>query len=596
MAVLTVEQDLSLNSLGLTSGLTDLLVLEFGGRRILYALSRSENLLIELEVATDGALSIVNSVALTGTFAAGSEPLLGHVTFADGGSQLALAGLPEADGQSVGLSADGTLGTQTVLPGVGSVVAPMGINLSGTAAMITGGQGGGLTLFTDAGSGFSWTAALADTAGSYLADVTAMVTFTLGAQTFVGTESTIESGVNLARVTNSGLTQAGALGAAEFLPVGAPADMVVVQRFGETHLVLASSGTSSLSTITVGSGGVLSLADHILDSEATAIGGVRALDAARYGSVVYVAAAGDEGGISLFTMLPGGRLVHLDTVPDDNVLSLERMTSVEIAISGSALQIYGNSFWAPDVSRLSYDLSMQGTVAFADGQGGGAIGTTLDDQVIGSDVAEALSGGAGNDILIDGAGIDTLTGGLGEDLFVMAADGLLDVITDFEPGTDKLDLSAFDFLYDVSQLTLTSETDGATLTHGPETIRIITMDGAPLTLGDLTNDDILNVDRPPFLAAAQELIGGAGPDTLIGGQGADTILGGAGDDSLSASGGNDSIEGGDGADQIDGGSGDDTLLGQSGADTIVGASGSDLIFGDAGDDVIYGDDFDWSGA
>ena len=595
MTVLTVEQELSLNSVGLTSGLADLLVVEFGGRRILYALSRSENLLTEVEVAGDGTLSIVNSLALTGTFSAGSDPLMGHITFADGSSQLALAGLPEADGQSVTLSTDGTLGTQASLPGVGSVAAPSDITLDGTATMISGGQGGGLTLFTDTGSGFGWTAALADTADRNLADVTALVTFTLGAQTFVGTASAIENGVNLARVTNSGLTQAGALGAAEFLPVGTPSDMVVVQRFGETHLVVASSGSSSLTTIAVGSGGVPMLSDHILDSEATAIGGARALDAQRFGSFVYVAAAGDEGGISLFTLLPGGRLVHLDTVPDDNYLSLERITSLELAISGSALQIYGASFWASDISRLSYDLSAQGTVTFADGQGGGAIGTALDDQVIGSDVAEAISGGAGDDILADGAGIDTLTGGLGEDLFVMSADGVLDVITDFERGTDKLDLSAFDFLYDISQLSLTAETDGATLTHGQETIRISTMDGAPLTLADLTNDDILNVDRPPFLATAQELIGGSGPDTLIGGFGADTIFGGAGEDSLSGKGGNDLIDGGDGADQIDGGSGDDTLLGQSDADTIVGASGSDLIYGDSGDDVIYGDDFDWSG-
>ena len=71
MTVLTVEQLLSGSTLGLTSGLSDLLVLEIGGRKVLYALSRTENALIELDVAADGTLSMAGSSLLTGTFALG---------------------------------------------------------------------------------------------------------------------------------------------------------------------------------------------------------------------------------------------------------------------------------------------------------------------------------------------------------------------------------------------------------------------------------------------------------------------------------------------------------------------------------------------
>lgn len=596
MAVLLVEQELSLSPAGLTSGLTDLHVATIGGRRVLYALSRSENTLIEVEMTSDGTLSIVNSLSLNGSFLSGSDPILQVITLANDSAVLALAGTSENDGQSVALGQTGALGVQTALTGLGVLIAPQSFDLGGTRMMISGTQGGGLDLFADSGSGFGWTAALGDTSDRNLGDVSALVTFTLGAQTFVGTASASENGVNLASVTASGLSQAGKLGAAEFLPVGTPEDMEVVQRFGETHLVVASSGSSSLTTIAVGSGGVPTLSDHVLDSESTSIGGARTIDTIRYGSVIYVAAGGDEGGISLFTLLPGGRLVHLDTVLDDDALSLERLVSLETVIAGGSLQIFGGSFFADDITRLSFDLSNQGTVVIADGQGGSALGTSLDDQVIGSDVGEALVGGAGADILLDGAGVDTLAGGSGADLFVMAADGLFDVITDFERGVDKLDLSAFDFLYDVGQLSLTAQSDGATLNHGDESLRIYTRDGAPLSIEEFTNDDILNIGRPPYLATAQDLIGGAGADTLIGGFGNDTILGAGGDDVLFGHGGDDTIEGGGGADQIDGGDGGDTLRGQADNDTIVGSTGDDLIFGDAGDDVIYGDVFDWSGA
>ncbi len=63
---------------------------------------------------------------------------------------------------------------------------------------------------------------------------------------------------------------------------------------------------------------------------------------------------------------------------------------------------------------------------------------------------DILNGGDGDDRLIGGTGVDTLTGGAGRDTFVWttaAESGTgtsRDSITDFQPGVDKIDLSAFD--------------------------------------------------------------------------------------------------------------------------------------------------------
>jgi Ca2+-binding RTX toxin-like protein len=62
--------------------------------------------------------------------------------------------------------------------------------------------------------------------------------------------------------------------------------------------------------------------------------------------------------------------------------------------------------------------------------------------------ADILLGGAGNDVLNGGTGKDTLTGGTGSDIFVFAAGdsglggGVRDLITDFQAGVDRIDLSA----------------------------------------------------------------------------------------------------------------------------------------------------------
>ncbi len=582
MAALTVDQILSGGSLGLTSGFSDLFVFETGGRRILYALNRSENRLLEIEIASNGDLSLANSLTLGGTFAAGSDPQVTIASFASGGTALALSGLPPSDGQQVTLSGTGALGTQQTLAGVSMLEAPIGFEAGGTPVLVGGTSTGGLTHYADAGAGYTATMALSDASDRYLADVAASAVFVSQGNTYVATVSEMENGLNIASVDDSGLTQAGALGNAEGLPITAPSDVAPVTRLAETLVFVSAFGTSSLSVVQV-DGGLPRLADHVIDAEDTRFQGVSSLAAVTHGDFAYVAVGGAEGGVSLLTALPGGRLVHLDSVVEDETVPLDQIEVLEAQVIGDTLHLFAGSANEAGLTRLQYDLSGQGSVVIATTNGSGSTGTALDDQLIGSVVGEPLNGFAGDDILLDGAGNDMLTGGPGADLFVFTADGVWDQITDFERGVDRLDLSAFDFLYDVSQFSVTPTGTGATLSFGSEIIYLTTSDAAPLSAAELSNADILNVDRPPFLLIGREIVGTSANETLNGGAGNDTIAGAGGDDSLS---------GNFGLDILLGGTGHDTLNGGSDRDTLIGSTGDDLLFGGDGDDVLYGDD--WS--
>lgn len=82
------------------------------------------------------------------------------------------------------------------------------------------------------------------------------------------------------------------------------------------------------------------------------------------------------------------------------------------------------------------------------------------DVLYGESGNDKILGGSGNDQLIGGSGLDSLEGGLGRDTYVMEADGVRDVIvirvgdtgntlgtgdviTSFESGVDKIDLTDF---------------------------------------------------------------------------------------------------------------------------------------------------------
>lgn len=174
---------------------------------------------------------------------------------------------------------------------------------------------------------------------------------------------------------------------------------------------------------------------------------------------------------------------------------------------------------------------------------------------------DRLVGAAYDDLLYGGAGIDRLTGGAGADTFryTNADDsvrGANDVITDFKPGEDQLDVASLGFsglgnghdgtlrlTYNASldrtylrsldadsqghyfQLALAG--DYQTRLHAGDFETLIQgTSGADVSTGSTANETLAG------LAGADTLSGGGGADYLIGGADADRLTGGAGVDTF----------------------------------------------------------------
>lgn len=124
---------------------------------------------------------------------------------------------------------------------------------------------------------------------------------------------------------------------------------------------------------------------------------------------------------------------------------------------------------------------------------GGEGDDTLDggynnDSLVGGEGDDLLLGGRNDDTLAGGEGDDSLTGGHGDDLFVFDAGTGFDIVTDFDPGNDLIQLNGFS-IADFDDLLDAAVDDGADV--------VITLDeiaGDELRLVGVNKDDLSNDD------------------------------------------------------------------------------------------------------
>ncbi|WP_246175178.1 calcium-binding protein [Paracoccus limosus] len=203
------------------------------------------------------------------------------------------------------------------------------------------------------------------------------------------------------------------------------------------------------------------------------------------------------------------------------------------------------------------------------------------DRVQGTDLADTLTGYAGNDTLLGLGGHDKIFGGTGNDWLLGGAgnDTLLG-----EAGNDLLSGGlGHDVLYgDIGDDTLSGDAGNDALYGG---------DGNDRLLGGLGDDTLYGGNGHDLAfgsAGADRLYGEAGNDRLFGDLGNDTLYGGTGNDTLDGGLNNDTLYGEAGDDLLYGGFGDDWLGGGTGNDSLFGGPGNDQLFGEDGDDLLSG--------
>jgi len=329
------------------------------------------------------------------------------------------------------------------------------------------------------------------------------------------------------------------------------------------------------------------------------------------------AAAGDAAGdvISGFEQVVGG--TGGDSLTGDGAANLiDGGSGNDTILGGAGADTLTGGVGTAD--RLDYTGSNAGvTVNLSGGTGlnGHAAGDELSgfEEVLGSALADSITGDSGNNQLTGADGGDTLTGGDGNDLLYgglgddVLGGGLGNDLLFADAGNDSIDGGGgFDWL------SFGSSTTGLIIDLSTGTFG-----------GDAAGDTIVNVEQIIGTGFDDTIIGGAEDNNLGGGAGNDFVDGGDGNDTLSAGLGDDTLDGGNGFDIADysassggvnvdlendivsggdaqndtflniegvlGSTFDDTLYGDIFANLISGGTGNDYLFGDGGADTLFGD-------
>lgn len=430
-----------------------------------------------------------------------------------------------------------------------------------------------------------------------------------------------------------------------------PTDLATAQIGQASYLVVASAmdANGALSVFRLGPDGSLAATDHVLDTLDSRFGGVQSVEVVEHNGMSFVIAGGGDDGVSIFVLLPDGKLQLIDTLADAAEIGLTNVSAIAGASIGNSLRLLVASQSEGMLTDLAVDLSSLGAQMMAAAGADALTGSAMDDILIGGAGDDTIIGGGGDDTIVDGAGIDTLTGGAGRETFVLRSDAALDTITDFDPRYDRLDLASWPMFHDPSSLDITATAYGAEVVWRNEILRLYSSLGLPLSADAVRATVIDGINRPMDLTAAiiesdppdddddsgdsgsgdlpdpsivygddadnlietgdgndvihagagnDHVVAGAGDDVVQGGGGNDTLRGFVGNDTLNGESGHDELGGGEGDDALDGGSGNDLIRGGKGNDTISGGTGADILRGQAGDDLLYGggdDDFLYGG-
>lgn len=491
-------------------------------------------------------------------------------------------------------------------------------------------NGGIVTLRADIQGDLVELSSIMDTGARNLANLSSLASVSIGGNQYIVAASLTENALNVLKVGADGaLTFVSDVGPDNFLAVDRPTDISIVKTGETTFVLMTSFGSKSVSVFKMGIDGTIEFVSQISDSLDTRFGGASSVDSVEVNGQIFVVSAGNDGGVTVFQLLPNGQLMIVETISDSVDMALQNIEQAEFVKVQNHVEIWVLAKGDAGLTRLEIDFGNIGITAT------GQDGSSGNDVLSFTGTGGQINGFAGDDILIEGAGDDTMIGGNGADLFVFSNKTGTETIQDFNFQEDTIDFSTIQGLNALDDLNISVTSTRIVLTYHEKTWvikfgaasaptfaqlsastvfgsgRVFLNEGTIIQIHDISGNN--QADDLWGTAQDDRIRGLGGDDTFHWSEGRDIFDGASGNDTVSylnanqsvtvnlASGANSSgaalgdqfisiehIEGSQFADRITGDQNSNRLLGAQGNDRLYGQDGDDFLTGGAGHDVLDG--------
>ena len=407
------------------SNLTDLEIVEADGRLLLVAANQVRGGISTYAISDPAApITMLRTRPYLADFTYQGPPQITAIHM--GGDTLIHVG-QMGGASNLGVTLRGDIGAMSTFgwlfgTSLGPQVTALGQVDTGQAQVLYSAQGGGLTLTThrmgaDGALVRAGQATIATPAGTTDANLDKITDVSVDGQRILISISGNGNFIATHLVSASGALTPGMVhGADRGTGYDVPSDVDAVQFGGRTYVVMAATGSGTLTVFRLTADGRLTTVDHVLDEGTTRFQNATALETVVLGGRAFVFAGGADDGISVFTMLPDGRLLHLTTIIDTDAMTLADVTDIEARVIDGRILLFVGSGTETGVTQLVFEPGPIGATATAGA--GTARGGTGGDLLVAGAATTRIEGGDGNDILVAGAGPVTLVGGAGADIFV----------------------------------------------------------------------------------------------------------------------------------------------------------------------------------
>jgi len=314
---------------------------DVGGTTYVFAAGGLDNGISVFSLGLNGALISVADVTDSGGLNLTGVSGLATVV-ADGNTYLVAAG---AGDNGLSVFRVGTNGSLTPvanvadsgslnLSGVSRVASAV---VSGSAFVFAAGTNDdGISVFRVRGDG-SLVAAfdLADTGVFELDGVKGLTTAVVNGTTYLFAAGGVDDGVSVFSVSNAGvLIHASSTTDAGALELDGASDVATAVVGGVTYLFVSGSVDNGVSVFSVSNSGVLTNVANIDDVAGLRLAGAQGLSVAVQGATTYLTVGGAENGVSIFKVNAGGSLTFVDNKDDAGALELAGATTTTTATVG----------------------------------------------------------------------------------------------------------------------------------------------------------------------------------------------------------------------------------------------------------------------